>query len=104
MMPVIVSGVALLVGYVIYKERRISLVTCSALWLGFAMLILISGGKPLPPGVVWIGLAVSAAAIGCLCKRFPMFFLFIVCLISGLLSRGDAGYYRPLYFYRRRWW
>ena len=97
MMEVITSTVAILVGLVLYKERAINLVTISAVWLGFLMLLLISGGPPLPQVLVWPMLAVSIAALVILCKRFPMLLFFVIFLIANLVgSRGGS-------YHRRRW-
>ena len=96
MMQVITSAVAILVGIVIYKERAINLVTISAVWLGFFMLLLISGGQSLPQFLVWPMLGASIASLFVLGKRFPMFGLFLILLIANLIgSRGS--------YYRRRW-
>ena len=95
-MEIVTSAVAILVGLVIYKERAINLVTISAVWLGFFMLLLISGGQPLPQFLVWPLLAASIASLFVLGKRFPMFGLFLILLIANLIgSRGS--------YYRRRW-
>jgi hypothetical protein len=102
MMQVITSAVAILVGLVIYKERAVNLVTISAVWLGFFMLLLISGGQPLPQFLVWPMLGASVAALFVLGKRFPMFGLFLIFLIMNLITRGR--YYPYYYPYRRRWW
>ena len=92
MMQIITSAVAILVGIVLYKERAINLVTISAVWLGFFMLLLISGGQPLPQFLVWPMLGASIAALFVLGKRFPMFGLFLILLVNNLM-RG-RGYYR----------
>ena len=93
MMEVITSAVAILVGIVLYKERAINLVTISAVWLGFFMLLLISGGQPLPQFLVWPLLAASIAALFVLGKRFPWFGLFLAMLLYNLVTRG-RGYRR----------
>ena len=81
MMQVITSTVAIAVGYVIYKERAINLVTVSAVYLGFVILLLISGGygQLLPQVIVWPMLAACLAAFVVLGKRFPWFGLSWLC-------------------------
>jgi hypothetical protein len=101
-MEIITTLVAALVGLVVYKERAINLITISAAWLGSFLLFLlfVNHGKPLLPSVVWICLGATIFALIVLCKRFPMFLFFMICLISGLVG-GRRGYYYP---YWRRWW
>jgi hypothetical protein len=81
-----------LVTLVILKERgRITVVTASAAWLGFLAYFLLSAPKdmgPFPVSVAWFCILTSIFALIVLGKRFPMFGLFLIIMITSAFSRG----------------
>ena len=84
--PLSPNSVAVLVGLVFYKERAINIVTISAAWLGIlAYLLLAHALTGMPENVIiWMGMAAIFALI-VLGKRFPMFGLFLLMLITSFM-------------------
>ena len=105
MVEFIILAIVCLVGYVVYLERAITLPVIATAWLGFITIWApLGGGFPIKgPGIVWICLGLSVAAIVVLWRRFPLFGFFMACLITSLMTGGRV-WGAPYYFGRRRRW
>jgi hypothetical protein len=89
---IIPGAIAVGVGNVIYKERALNLVTICAVYLGIlAYLLLGHSIDGWPENVrLWMGFAAIIAFV-ILGKRFPMFGLFLLIMISSAISGGRRG-------------
>ncbi len=86
---IIPGSIAVGVGLVIYKERAVNLVTICAAYLGIlAYLALGHNLAAIPENVrLWMGMG-GIVALVILGKRFPMFGLFLIIMITSAFSRG----------------
>jgi hypothetical protein len=91
---IIPGAIAVGVGLVFYKERTINLVTVCAAYLGISVYLLLAHAlTDWPENVrLWMGFAMIFSLV-ILGKRFPLFGLFLLMMITSLMRRGR----------RRRW-